>query len=51
MISWAGLALWEFAFTFPGGLTCTFLGLERVPEHLDVVAAVLEREVVLLRLS
>ena len=25
MIRWTGLAPWEFAFTFPGSLTSTFL--------------------------
>ena len=25
MLSWTGLARWEFEFPFPGSLTCTFL--------------------------
>ena len=33
---WTGLAPWEFEFTFPGGLTSTFLGIHILTDKKEI---------------
>ena len=36
MMRWTGLAPWEFEFSLPGSLTCTFLGGGNLPLSSDL---------------